>query len=240
MQKRSLQITSIVIFIIGLVSGVYFTGMSVWADFEASIFDASLSGAAFPSLKCPIMIGQNQVGVVKGEVVNSLDRNATLTVRTHSTSGALTLLNETLDNIPLAPGEVQNIEWTVVPEDAIWGNFILFRVYQYGSYPMPAKTAACGILVANVPLVGGEVVVTVLVLLSVIGMGAGIWLWVASHRPLSQKARDTAIAMSAMSVILIVGIVFSLLGMWLAGVLVFLLTVILLVAMVAYFSYMKK
>jgi disulfide bond formation protein DsbB len=240
MRGKNLQIASVVFFLIGLFSGLYFTGMSVWADFEASIFDAALTGATFPGLQCPIMIGKDQVGIVKGDVVNSLDRRATLTVRTHSTSGALTLLNETLDNISLAPGEMIEVQWTVVPEDAIWGNFILFRVYQFGSYPMPAKTSACGILVSSVPLASGEFVVAALVLISAAGMGLGIWLWVVSHKPFTQQARDTTVAMTAIALILGLGIIFSLLGMWLAGVFAFLLTVILLVAMMSYFAYSRR
>lgn len=240
MRTKNLQIAGLVVFILGVIFGIYFTGMSVWADFEASIFDRAISGESFTSLKCPIMIGKDEVGIVKGTVVNSLDRKATLTVRTHSTAGALTLINETLDNISLSPGEAKEVMWTVHPEDAIWGNFILFRIFQYGSHPMPAKTSGCGILVSSIPLLSGNSVVVILVLLSILCMGIGIGLWIFSHKPLTHQARDTAIAMVAMTVVLGTGIVFSLLGMWFLGVFAFLLAVFLIIAMVAYFSYARK
>jgi len=235
--NRNLRILSVVIYAVGLAIGLMFNIFSVWADFEASIFDSALSaGDSFPGIRCPILISQDEVGVVSGNAVNPLDRKMTLTIRSHSTDGAVTLLNETTDKLTLEIGESQEMEWTVAPDDAVWGNFILFRVYQFGSYPVPAKTSACGILVANISGVSGSTLVVLLISFSLIGMGVGIWLWVRSNQPLKAGARDVVVALTVLAVVIVVGFIFNLLGLWLPGILILLFAILLLIAMMAFFA----
>ncbi len=237
MKNKKLPVISILIYSLGLTIGLLFNILSVWADFEASIFDASLSsGENFPNFRCPIMISKDEIGVISGDAVNPLDRKMTLTIRSHSTDGAVTLLNETHDKFTLGIGEIKEMEWTVAPDDAVWGNFILFRVYQFSSYPVPAKSSACGVLVANVAGISGNVLVWLLIFISVAGMGTGIWLWLRSHKPLTSQPRDVAVALSAMSIVIVVGNIFSLLGAWLAGVLMLLLAILMLIAIAAFFA----
>jgi hypothetical protein len=187
---RKRRVLGMFLYILGIIVGLILIIIPVWADFEATLFESPpTDDSSFNRLRCPIFIGKDQPGRLSGMVVNSLDRPVLMTVRSRVTEGALSLVRETIDQPTVAPGEKLELDWEVGAKDAIWGNFILFRVYQYPNYPMPSRTGTCGIIVINIPRVHGNLVLALLIFVSSFGMLAGLWIWVNAQLPVSEKTR---------------------------------------------------
>ncbi len=178
MGSKNVQYLSMIIFMIGVGAGLIFSGVAVWADFEASMFDSSLAAEdAFPDFRCPIMIGQNQTGIISGSIENTSKYNLQFFIRAHTTSGSIITMDERIDRPVVPAGTSQPIQWEVSRSNAIWENFILFRAYQYRYAPVPSRASSCGIMVSPIPGISGAAAVGVLIGISLVGMGAGLVLW---------------------------------------------------------------
>ncbi len=156
MNPKNVRFLSMVLFMIGVISGLVFCAIAVWADFEASLFDSSLKAEeAFPDFRCPIIIGQNQTGIISGQLENNSKYNLKFFIRAHTTDGSIISMSERVDR-PLVPaGTSQPIQWEVSRSNAIWGNFILFRAYQYRYAPVPSRASSCGIIISPIPGISG-------------------------------------------------------------------------------------
>lgn len=234
--SKTTDIISLIVFSIGAIIGILFNGLAAWADFEASLFDASLQGdEVLSGLHCPVFIGSNETGRMSAAVQNPLDRTIAPKVRVHVSDGFVSLLREVDQQPTIAPGEGQTLEWTVTPKDAVWGRFILFRAFQYPVYPIPTRSSTCGVLVTGLPI-NGQWFTALAVTTSVVGMGLGTWLWYWNNQPLKGRKRDTAIAMIALGVVTLAGIIAALLGQMIPGVLIFILSFLLVVVLFAFFA----
>lgn len=230
------RITSIIIFAVGVLLGMAFLGGATWGDFESSLFDPSL-GSAVPldAMKCPVAISRVETGTVNTTLRNSTDQTLRRYIRAHISEGFVSVMREVNSRVEIAPGESQQLEWQVSGEDAAWGRVILVRAYLFSSYPMPAQSATCGILVLNfLNLTGGQIVGLILVA-SLLLMGAGLWHWVASNRPLGGRVLNATYAMSGIGLVVLGGMVSTFFGNWMLGLLLLLAAVLLIVVVLTYF-----
>lgn len=226
---------SIVLFSVGIVAGMLFYGFSFWANFEASLFDAGLEGdAGLSSLRCPIFFGKNETGKIYLNVKNPLDRTFAPRIRAHISEGFVSMMRE-IDSQPfLAPGESQTLEWDITSNDAVWNRFVLVRIYQFRVYPEPSRSATCGVQFVNFPL-SGSLITGLVLAISLLGMGSGIWLYQYSNRPLKDRQRSTIVAMTILGSTVTVGIVAALLGQLLVTMLITIFSVLLVVVLLGYF-----
>jgi hypothetical protein len=237
--KKPSKITGIcalAIFSAGAILGLFFTGMATWADFEASLFDSALQAdEKLPGLRCPVFVGNNETGRLTAKINNPLDRIIAPKVRAHVSEGLVTLMREIEMQPSLNPGETRTLEWSVTSADAVWGRFILFRAYQYPVYPIPTRSSTCGVLTSGVPI-PGQWFTALIVVASAAAMGTGTWLWIWNYQPLKGRKRDTAIAMAALGVVTLVGIVFVLFEMLIPGVLILVLSFLMVIVLIAFFA----
>lgn len=219
----------LLLFSIGALTGMLMYGLSIWADIEASLFDTSIMGdAPFRDLSCPPMITTNETGIVKAKFSNPTDRPMDRAVRINISHGYITLMRQLNTRVQLEPGEDTVLEWEVTVDDAAWERFVMVRLYAFRSSPLPAASGACGILVVDVPVLTGNQVAIGLIVISVLGMGSGAWLWTRAHQPLTGKPRYARLIMAGVAVIILAGIIFGLLGQWIIGVLLFMINVLLI------------
>ena len=236
MNSKNIRFLSMTIFMIGVMAGLVFSGMAVWADFEASLFDSSLTAEdAFPGFRCPIIIGQNQTGIISGNVVNNSTYNLKFFIRAHATDGSIVLLKEWEDRPVVPAGTSQPIQWEISKSNAVWGNFILFRAFQYRYAPVPSRASSCGIIISPVPGITGTAAMVLLIGICLVGMGTGLVLWFVQLKRQQGRAREAASAMVVLAVFVLAGIVLNLLAMWLLGFFVIIITVLLIFVMMAYF-----
>ncbi len=236
MDHKLSNLLSVVMFTIGAILGMLFNGFAFWADLEASMFDSALqTDEGMRSLRCPILINSNETGRITAKISNPLDRTFAPNIRAHVSKGFVTFMDEINDKPSLAPHSSQTLEWKVSAEEAVWGHFILFRVTQFRAYPAPSYSGACGVLTMNLPLPGKWFTAGV-ILVSVLGMGAGLWLWISSNKPVKGRSRDVTAEMAVLGTAVLVGIFSALAALTLVGLLSFILSLLLVVVILANYS----
>jgi hypothetical protein len=233
--RKTMRPLGMLIFALGAFFGIALSAIAVWGDLEASLFDTSIRGDEGLAIKCPVMLTTSEEeSAVSAAFTNSLSKPVTFTIRTHVSQGYVTLMKKMNSKLHLAPGETQTLKWPVAPDDAAYGRFILVRVYLSAKYPLPSRDGSCGILVVDLPYLSGNQIFALVLAASLLGMGGGIGLWVVAHRPLSKPSQDVARAMGVLAGCVLVGMIASLSGRWLFGLLIFVLTVLLSGAMVGH------
>jgi hypothetical protein len=218
MQGKSIRILSLVMFAIGILLGAAYSAGAVWADLEASLFDPSI-GAEEPikTLKCPVLITPRESGIITATFSNPSDRAVLRTVRAHISYGFATLIREVSTQFTLEPGGQQKLEWEVGAEDAAWRRVVLVRVNVLRNWPLPSQTGSCGVIVMNVPGLTGNQFSTLLVVLSVLGIAIGIFLWIRRGKSTAELAPDISKAMMILGALMLGIMIVSARGSWMMG-----------------------
>jgi hypothetical protein len=223
--------------LVGVLLGMALAGVAIWGDLEANRFDENLShfrDASLKTLRCPVLMTKGKSGTVTAAFDNPLDRSLTLTVRTH-VSRYLTYLRDDTQLLPLAPGETKRLEWTVTPDDIVYGHLILVKVLQLRQYPLPGRLASCGIVVLNFPYLTGKALFGLALAASLLSIGGGLGLWWAGSQPFTKQRRQTTRTLGALAVAVILDMIPSFAGWWMAGALIFAVNVLLMGAMLEHF-----
>jgi len=234
--KRNRRTLSIVLFAFGVLLGVAYFGAATWGDIESSLFDPSLgSGEPLDSMKCPVVISGAETGMVIVTLSNPTGETQRRFIRGHISEGFVSVMREINSRVEIEPGGSQRIEWQVTPDDAAWRRVILVRAYLFSSFPMPAQSATCGILVLNFLNLSGGQIVGLILAASLLLLGTGLWLWISSNQPLRGRVLNATYAMSGIALVVLGGMVSSFIGNWMLGVLLLLAAVLLVVVVVTYF-----
>lgn len=233
--QRKVRSILITVFTVSVLVGMLFVGLSSWADFEAYMFDSSTVAATrLSTMKCPVMIGKNEIGTIAATFTNNTDKNIQPLVKFHLTDGYVSSVQEQEQVLPIPIGESKKLTWVISAKDAAWDLFIMARVVRLGQYKAQSATATCGVIVVGLPLPGWLMTV-LFVLLTVLGAGWGVWAWYRRYSPLKGKNRNIFSAMSAISLVLLVALIAVLLQSWFLGGSLLILMVILIFAVSGYF-----
>jgi uncharacterized membrane protein HdeD (DUF308 family) len=177
----------IVLFSLGTVVGLALALFMNWADLESRLFDPSLSGESVLRLRCPVLMGRDELVHVSASFRNPLERDVRYVIRAHVSEGHVLLMRQLDTQLPLPPGESERLEWEVTPADAAYGLFALVKVHQFRLYPLPGRQGSCGVVLVDFPLPGG-LMFAIALGLTVLGMGGGYLLWARANRPLRDSA----------------------------------------------------
>lgn len=233
----SYQTLGYLLFFIGALAGLLFTGLATWADFEASMFDVSnYSDTTLPTLRCPVVISPRETGAIRASFNNPTDGKLTRRVRVRVSQKVVTRMEEEFLTLPLEPGETETLTWPVNSENVVWGRLILARVYQQRNHPLPSRSSACGVIVASMFGLPGSWITGLAMAGSPILMLAGFLLWKNNRRPNLSTARrisDRELSMKALAVIIILGILTTFLGQWMLGAILVVVAVLLVLTVMA-------
>jgi len=209
------------LFFIGALAGLLFNAMATWADFEASNFDVSLySDTTLPSLRCPVMISPQETGTIRASFSNPTERKLTRRIRVQVSQKLVTMMEEQFVALTLAPGETKKLAWPVDRENVVWDRLILARVYQQRNTPLPSRSSACGVVVADMFGLPGNWISALAITVSLLFMLTGILLRENTNHPgpfTIRRLFDGELSMKALIVILTAGMLNALLGQWMLG-----------------------
>ena len=229
-RKEILALAGLILYIAGVLIGTVFFGFTVWGDYEAAMFDASLgSDKRLTTLRCPILINSKETGTVTVTVDNPTVEPVERLINTSKSGGFVTSILRESQRISLAPGETKQVQWTVSQEDAAWGHFILNRVYLVRHHPQPSRSGSCGVLTANLGIFTGNQVVAIIFVTSVAFILTGWLTWLRNNRPLSERNRIAAQAMGWLAGVVLAGMIAGLLGWWVLGAFLLVAAVLLMV-----------
>lgn len=218
-----------VLFWSGIAIGFFLGSLGVWASIEAVLFRSSISAdTTLRTLSCPMIITKDEVGFVTATIQNPLDRQLDVAIRAYISEGFVTFSREEHQRVVVEPGERKQVQWQVTADDMVWRRLILVKVYQFGGNTLPSRQGSCGIIVIGSPVSSGSLLVGSLFGLSLILMLVGGYLWVAGNRELLNRKPDAnriiILLVASVSLVMVCGVM----GWWLLGVLVVMLTILLL------------
>ncbi len=233
-RRRVFRSVGCVLFALGLVLGVVFFGSAVWADIEAFLFDASLDAdSGVTTLRCPVILTAAEVGEISATFTNPLDRAIQPRLVFHVTDGFISLMREEAVYLKLEPGEARKLSWQVTTQNAAWGYFVLARVYLQRFYPLPSRTSTCGILALDISSLTGAQVVVLIIVSTAILLCLGYALWQASYRPLEGRRLQEARGRVALMVLIGLGTILGVSGLWFPGLVCLIVLVLLVVVLLA-------
>jgi hypothetical protein len=223
------------LFAVGVLFSLVLTAAAVWGDLEASLFDSSIrEETSLRPYSCPVLLTTAETGTIRFSLSNPTDRPIERYIQTNISEGYITYMRRIQMQLPIAPGETEEVEYTVSPEDAAFGRFILARTRVLRNAPLPSASSACGIMVLDLPFLRGNQIETFLLVVGLFGMGGGWGLWLYANRPLKRKSIHITYSMLLLMVIQILGLFFSLSSMWIMGLIMLVVALVVLVEMAAY------
>ncbi|MBN2386331.1 MAG: hypothetical protein JXB85_04875 [Anaerolineales bacterium] len=230
--KKSLRFISVLLFSIGTLLGVGFFGATTWADVESTFYGFARYGKrATTALHCPLVVTTQEIGTITFGLHNSSERSIQPTVRFQASSEGV--FRDESTSLPLEPGETGHLQWEVSSENVDLERFIFAKVFTFASYPLTDVEQTCGILVLDLPILNGQQVTILTLVVSFACLSGGIALWIRANSPLREKSLDTARAMGTLLVTIIVGLVSILLAWWLLGILTFMVAILLIGVIIA-------
>lgn len=234
--KKILLIFSVVIYSCGVILGMAITGLTMWGDLEASLYDSFINYEGRQRLSCPVMISSSETGTVSTTTKNPSDKPIKSRVVLRTTEGFISMMREERDFRDLAPGESYDLEWIVNPEDAVYGGLlILVKVRTDLTYPLTDRQASCGIIVVNSQGFSGVQIFIFAVVASLVFMALGITILGVNNQPLIGKPNKVFRAMLALATLILLGMLSGLFGWWVVGAVIFIVGILLIGAIIAYF-----
>ena len=230
-RNKILRRLGVILFAIGVLLGMALIAVTIWTDLEASFFDSVMGSRAdepLKTLRCPVLMTASENGRISVTFENTANKPIELRIRAHVTDGFVTLMREVNTTLPLEPGEKGEVEFALSAGDRAYRWLILARVLQFRHYPLPARQAACGVLVLDVPFLTGNQLFALTIAVTVLCLGGGIALWSVANWPLRRSALATARTMGALVVCLLIGFLVSLSGAFLIAALLFAINLLLI------------
>jgi len=234
-KKKFFRELGIIFFSAGILVGMVMFILMNWAYFEAYFFFGYTAPAdkALTSLRCPLLMTTADTGVVTISITNNTDRDLAPLIRTEISYFGAAKSERT--EYPLAAGETRRLNWTVTPDNMVFGHLIMARVFVYSSYTLPSRSSTCGTLVVNLPGLTGIQLFIITLVFSLIGIAAGWGLWLAGSRPLQADGLIATRAMVIFTVVVLIGILAGCIGWWGAGLICTVASVLLIVTVVGYY-----
>ena len=221
--KNAAPILPILLFAIGVITGLTLSALATWPDFEASSYEfARNTNTPLNGLICPIILNRSETGTVSLTVSNPTERLLTPSVKTQiSTSDEPSSL---LESLRLAAGESKKLEWKIGPGNIDLHYFIFVKALVYATYPIPNREATCGTFIMDLP-VGGTAFLTLMVMLSLTGMGSGLYMLNRiNQRP--ERAEINLRPMYFLAVLILIALIVSFMGWWIQSIVVIVISVL--------------
>jgi hypothetical protein len=234
-RSKNFRRSGAILYAIGVLLGMTLIAVTIWTDLEASFFDSTLASRGdepLKTLRCPVLMTTSETGRIKATFKNPADKPIELRLQAHVTDGFVTLMREVNTSLPLEPGEKGTAEFLLSADDRAYRRLILARVLQFRYYPLPARQAACGVLVLDVPFLTGNQLFALAVAVTALCLAGGIALLSAANWPLNRSALATVRTMGALVVCLLLGFVVSLSGAWLIASFLFAINLLLIMEVV--------
>jgi hypothetical protein len=240
-QESRLRILGVLLFCLGVGLGLGLLGASVYADFEASLFDIPWNAEnKIHPFTCPILIDVDEIGIIRATVKNDSNETVYRTITGHfSQYSALTRREETFRTI-FDPYESKNMYWEVSADDAVYGHLILVKVYLFGRVRTPAEEAGCGVIALDLPWgLSGKAVVIIILLLSValLVIGGRLW-WLFTYPKVGIVAEESRGVISLI-VTLVLGLMASYWGYFTISIGLFYISVLMVSVMVPHFIFSR-
>ena len=226
MKNNLLRVLAILIFSIGVLSGMAFAVAGSLADMESSFYGFNSYGNdPTTAMHCPVLLNRSEAGTITIKMKNTSDINIRPNLRFQVSNEGV--FRSEAAHLSLEPGQSESLEWTVGSEDMVLNLFIFAKMFTFASYPVQDVEQTCGILVFDLPWFSGTGLTITAIALCLVGMGTGIFLWMAAHKAKKYKAMEALPAMIALAAVVLADLLSILIAWWLLGIVLSVLSLIL-------------
>jgi hypothetical protein len=232
----------VILFCVGVLIGMSILGLSVYADFEAALFDIpEVAEKSITPFSCPILLDADEVGIVKAKIKNDSPE-----LIQYETIGYFSLVStgyhrQDSHQFFFGPNEEKTITWQISAEDTRSRDLILVKVYLIDGDSIPAQEASCGVYVFNLPgqITGGQMS-AIFHTLGAVLMIWGVFLWRMCTNPkLGIKPEVTGGVIGLIAAILS-GLLTNWLGFFALAVGLFYLSVLLVGVMIPHLIFSRR
>jgi hypothetical protein len=234
MQTKSIRTLGGVIFFIGVFLGLALSLAAVWGAFEGISY--YYTGAGYPSfngLDCPMLMTRSETGTVTASFDNpsgqEIEPYYEVTISgqasTRKFEGQLSVLAHTS----------KSIRWTVDANDIDLGFFIFIDMDVLPVAGYSTREDTCGIIVLNHAGPTGGQVFNLTLAASLLGIGIGLGLWENAASMKFNSSLNLLRAVKTLGITVLLALLTSIMGWWLAGILFCVLTILLLVIILRLF-----
>ncbi len=209
------RIAGVALFTAGTILGMFLIGISVYADFEATLFGTIVPNETIRPIRCPVFISDTETGWVLASIRNKNENPSDIRVNAHISKGHLILMREFDDTILLEPGQSQKFSWEIYPEDAAYGHLILVRVVVMNPRSSITHRGSCGVVVLNLPgQMKGSNLFWLLFVSALIFMISGSALWWNYGRSYTGRRLEATRSILGLGILVLVGLTSAAAGVW--------------------------
>jgi hypothetical protein len=239
MKKTAVRIFTVLLFSIGVLTGLALLFAATWADVESVFYGFDRFGnKATSSMHCPVIMAEDEGGEIIVRYKNKTDQPIRPSLRLQVSSRSL--FREESAQLSLKPGDSETIRWEVTKKDLAIDRFIFAKLFSFASYPQRDIEQTCGILVLDLHGFTGKQVLITTISVSLVGMLSGCALWYLVHRPLRDRALDASWAMVTLTVTVGLGIATVLVASWPLGIMLSALSLLLTGVILGFFIQSAK
>src|SRR5258706_2546143 len=217
-----------VTFAVGILLSTLLTVALTWAPLEGELYGfPRYTTEHFDGLTCPRLMARSESGIIQVAVHNPSELVITPFMTIDLSTPALPETEQVQATAP--PGQTSGLKRTVTRESIDRGFFIFVKAIRSASYPVPTAEALCGILVLNDVrfLNGGTQILSIWLALCLLCTPLGLWLWSMGM----ERHNRLQGVMKALAVAALGGLLVSMPGLWMPGMLALTVTVLLAVGL---------
>lgn len=241
-KQRLLATLGIVIFLLGMVIGIAFIGITTWGNLEAYwFFPSRIATSGIRGLNCPVMITPGETGEISLRMRNPNDFVIRPTILSSISSGYyIDEANFTKQDLVLEPGDSYIATWEFTEENAVYDTFVMARIESRTPYPTARLQGSCAVFVLDLPGVNSLLIMIVGgIVCAALSLG-GLFLWHKFHNEKLEANTHTTRGMFLLFVIVTIGIATSFLRIWLLSLVSLVAALVLLVSTVTLISYTSQ
>jgi hypothetical protein len=226
MRIKSIRMLGGIIFFFGIFLGLVMSLAVVWSAFEGISY--FYTGAGYPSfngLNCPRFITRSETGIVNAIFDNpgSQEIQPYYEVAISGQTSTRTLEGQ----LPVPAHASKSVRWTVDARDIDLGFFVFIDMNVLPVAGYSTREDTCGIMVLNLSGPTGGQVFNLTLALSLLSIFIGLGLWENSVGTNGNGSLNLRRAMKALGIMVLLAMLTSFMGGWLAGLLFCVLTILL-------------
>jgi hypothetical protein len=234
MQTKSVQTLGGVIFFIGVILGLVLSLAAIWGAFEGISY--YYTGAGYPSfngLDCPMLMTRSETGTVTASFDNPSDQE--IEPYYEVTISGQTSMRKFEGQLSVPAHTSKRIRWKVDANDIDLGFFIFINMDVLPVAGFTTREVTCGIIVLNLAGPTGGQVFNLALAVSLMGIGIGLGLWENAASMKFDNSLNLRRAVKTLGITVLLTLLTSIMGWWLAGLLFCVLTILLLVIILRLF-----
>lgn len=226
MNTKTLHTLGRAAFFLGIIIAFVLSVIAIWTNIEStSYYFRGVKYPPFPGLRCPVMIGPTETGIVNAVFNNPTDKEDNFFYRAEiSRKGYSTRQVE--GQIVVPPGEERSVQLSVDANDVDLMFFILVKMSILPNALHKSQEAVCGTMLVNILGLNGIQISTIALILSFSGMAIGLGLWQQTD---NKSDSEIPRVVQALGFVVILALFAASMGWWTPAIVLCVITILLMV-----------